>query len=162
MVTYRCEKCGARWTDTDANNICPARCGGMGQVEVKRRHVDAAESQELHALPSEQAYMRFICRKYIDALQAFMGTLTPDQATAMKILSQHQELVRRFERDLEGMGLPLELPLNQSDGDKAKAIDTCLRDAETQLQSARDLFLELFNTPEAVEEIEKRFGRGKD
>ena len=160
MVTYVCGDCGARWTDTDANNVCPACTHGVGQVEVKRkamRHDEAAESQELHAIPSEQAYMRYIARKYGEALSAFLKTLDPSQSWVTKLVTQHLERVSKFERDLEGMGLPLELPLNRTDGDKAKAVNMNLREAESALQSARDLFLELFNTPEAVAEIERRF-----
>jgi len=167
MVTYICnnKECKARWTDTGGNNVCPACQSGVGQVDMHcqaTRYDEAAESQELHALPSEQVYMRFIARKYGEALEGFLRTLKPDQSFATKLVAQHLKRVSKFESDLESVGLPLELPLSRSDGDKAKAIETYLQDAESQLQSARDLFLELFNTPEAVEEIEERFGSGKD
>lgn len=168
MVTYICnnKECKARWTDTGGNNVCPACQSGIGQVDMPKHGettVETAESQQLHALPSEQVYMRFICRKYIEALEAFQRSLTDEQATPVHSIVEGQVLgTKSFEEALSGFGLPLELPLSRSDGDKAKAIETYLRDAESQLQSARDLFLELFNTPEAVEEIEERFGSGKD
>lgn len=164
MITFKCDndQCGARWTDTDADNVCPACKTGVGVAESRPRHIDKSESQEIHDLPSEQAYMRFIARKYDEALTGFIKTLSDDQLAARSVVFQHRDAVRIFEKDLEGLGLPLELPLNQSDGDKTAAIETNLRGAESMLQSARDLFLELFRTPEAVEEIEKRFGGGKN
>jgi len=163
MVTYRCndKNCRAKWTDTDGNNVCPSCQSGVGQVEMPRqaqRHTDAAESQELPALPSEQAYMRFICRKYLDAIDGFVHSLPKgESSSAVKMFGDHKVDVQFFEKQLEQMGLPLEQPLGESDAKKAAVIETNLRGAETHLQAAHDMFLEMFSSEEAVDAVEKRF-----
>lgn len=159
-----CPKCGARWTlvgdKGESEGLCPC-CGEVG-VSKEVRHVDASESQELPPLPSEQQYIRFITRKYIDAVEAFKRSLDAEgREFVLSTTDSTLSKLRSFEGFLEKIGLPLEEEREVED-EASKMLLRIQKNIERSAASAsaaRDAFFQLFGSPEASEAIKEKFGR---
>lgn len=157
-----CPKCGARWTLTGGKGLSETLCPCCGEVGVppRSRHVDASESQELPSIPQEQNYIRYITRKYIEVVEAFRRSL--DDQNRQFVLSTTDTTIasiRSFESFLEKAGLPLEIPIMEEEnliGEVGRHLDESLSGAK----AARDAFLKLFGSEEALRAIRERYGRG--